>query len=266
VIQPQPPMTAPAGWSLDVFRLDGKVALITGASKNIGAGLAHGFAAAGADVIMVARGGQRLEAVAQSVRAANPGRRVETITADVGIADDVARIVQASHDWFPQVHVLVNNAFARVDHSGMDILAIPDQAWIDPINVNILGPYRLCRGLGQRMMAGDGGSVINLLTGSAFLPTKATTVYGTTKAALWMLTRCLALECAPKIRVNALAPGLVSETGAPKTPAGAALLPSVPMGRVGRPEEMIGAAIYLASEASSYTTGEIIFCNGGRPY
>ena len=152
-------MTAPAGWSLEVFRLDGKVALITGASKNIGAGLAHGFAAAGADVIMVARGAQRLEVVAQSVRAANPGRRIETITADVGIADDVSRIVQASHAWFPQVHVLVNNAFARVDHSGMDILAIPDQAWIDPINVNILGPYRLCRGLGQRMMAGDGGSV-----------------------------------------------------------------------------------------------------------
>src|SRR3984885_7356951 len=259
-------MTAHAEWSLDLFRLDGKVALITGASKNIGAGLAHGFAAAGADVIMVARGAQRLEAAAQSVRAANPGRRVETITADVGIAGDVARIVQASHDWFPQVHVLVNNAFARVDHSGMDILAIPDQAWIDPINVNILGPYRLCRGLGQRRMARDGGSVINLLTGSAFLPTKATAVYGTTKAALWMLTRCLALECAPKIRVNALAPGLVSETGAPKTPAGAALLPSVPMGRVGRPEEMIGAAVYLASDASSYTTGEIIFCNGGRPY
>jgi NAD(P)-dependent dehydrogenase (short-subunit alcohol dehydrogenase family) len=116
------------------------------------------------------------------------------------------------------------------------------------------------------MMAGDGGSVINLLTGSAFLPTRATSVYGTTKAALWMLTRCLALECAPKIRVNALAPGLVSESGVPATRAGAALLPSVPMGRVGRPEEMIGAAVYLASDASSYTTGEIIFCNGGRPY
>jgi NAD(P)-dependent dehydrogenase (short-subunit alcohol dehydrogenase family) len=251
---------------LDAFRLDGKVALITGASKNIGAGLAHGFATAGADVILVARGEERLKAVAESVQESNPERRIETITADVGVAADVARIIETSHNWFPQVHILVNNAYARVEQSNMNILEIPDECWIDPINVNILGPYRLSCGLGQKMMAGDGGSIINMLTGSAFLPTPGTTVYGSTKAALWMLTRCLAVDCAPKIRVNALAPGIVSETGLPATGPAKAVLPTVPMGRIGRPEEMIGAAIYLASDAASYTTGEIIFCNGGRPY
>ena len=252
-------------WTMDQFRLDGKVAVVTGGSKNIGAAIAAGFALAGADLVLVAREADRLRQVAETIRTHNPDRRIEALPGDVGRVEDVERIIEQTHDKFGHVDILVNNAYARVERA-KTIFDYPDEAWIEPINVNILAPYRLCRGFGPRMIAGVGGSIINVLTGSAFQPTVGASIYGSTKAALWMLTRYLAMECAPKIRVNALAPGLVSETGEPRSDAHRQIVPTVPMGRVGHPSEMVGAAVYLASDAASYTTGEVVFCNGGRPF
>jgi NAD(P)-dependent dehydrogenase (short-subunit alcohol dehydrogenase family) len=252
-------------WTMDKFRLDGKVAVITGASRNIGASIASGFAQAGADVILIARRTDRLVQVADIIRERNPGRRVEPISGDVGRAQDIERIIETTLDRFGQVDVLVNNAYARAERAPT-IFDHPDEAWTEPINVNVMAPYRLCRGFGPGMINGAGGSIINVLTGSAFQPNAGMAIYGSTKAALWMLTRYLALECAPKIRVNALAPGLVSETGEAISDTHRRLVATAPMQRVGHPDEMVGAAVYLASDAASYTTGEIVFCNGGRPY
>jgi NAD(P)-dependent dehydrogenase (short-subunit alcohol dehydrogenase family) len=112
----------------------------------------------------------------------------------------------------------------------------------------------------------DGGSIINVVSGSGFQPSPNLGAYGVSKAALWMMTRYLAAEAAPAIRVNALCPGITSPDGQPEHLAHRQLLPLVPMRRLGRADEMVGAAIYLASDAASYTTGEILFVNGGRPW
>jgi NAD(P)-dependent dehydrogenase (short-subunit alcohol dehydrogenase family) len=110
------------------------------------------------------------------------------------------------------------------------------------------------------------GNVINVVSGSGLLPTKGLLPYGATKAALWMMTRYLASELAPAIRVNALCPGIVVPDGAVPDQSANSVLPLIPLGRTGRPGEMAGAAVYLASDASSYTTGSLLVCNGGRPW
>jgi NAD(P)-dependent dehydrogenase (short-subunit alcohol dehydrogenase family) len=119
---------------------------------------------------------------------------------------------------------------------------------------------------GPGMRERGSGTIINLVSGSGLLPTKGLLPYGATKAALWMMTRYLASELAPVIRVNALCPGIVVPDGAVPDPSADSVLPLIPMGRPGSPTEMIGAAIYLASDASSYTTGSLLVCNGGRPW
>jgi NAD(P)-dependent dehydrogenase (short-subunit alcohol dehydrogenase family) len=111
-----------------------------------------------------------------------------------------------------------------------------------------------------------GGNVINVVSGSGLLPTKGLLPYGATKAAPWMMTRYLASELAPAIRVNALCPGIVVPDGAVPDQSASSVLPLIPLGRTGRPGEMVGAAVYLASDASSYTTGSLLVCNGGRPW
>ncbi len=146
------------------------------------------------------------------------------------------------------------------------MLDIDDEAWEITFRANILGPFRLCRGFGQGMLAAGGGVIINVLSGSAFQPTWQNTPYGSTKAALWAMTRYLSVELAPAIRVNALVPGLtMSETGGPPAgPVADSLLAMVPMGRAGLPEEVARAALYLACDAASYTSGTALFVNGGR--
>jgi len=141
-----------------------------------------------------------------------------------------------------------------------------DDLWEDVLSANLLAPVRLSRELVPRLRAQEGASILNVVSGSGFLPTPGIGAYGVSKAALWMLTRQLAVELAPQVRVNALCPGIVSPDGRPQHPAHESLLPTVPLGRLGRPEEMVGAARYLVSDEASYTTGEVLFVNGGRPW
>jgi NAD(P)-dependent dehydrogenase (short-subunit alcohol dehydrogenase family) len=247
------------------FGIDGKVAVFTGASRNIGLAIARTFAEAGAAVVMVARDAVRLERRAAEL-AHDTGARILTITGDVADAETTDSVVERVHTEFAQAHVLVNNAYASGDTFGRHVLDIDDEAWDATFRANVLGPFRLCRSLGRAMLAGDGGSIVNVLSGSAFQPTPQNTPYGATKAALWSMTRYLAVELAPSIRVNGLCPGLtVSNTGGP--PAGPivdGLLALVPMHRAGRPDEVAKAALYLASDAASYTTGALLTVNGGR--
>ena len=262
----------------EALRLDGRVALVTGASRNIGAAIAASYAAAGADVLLVARSQDRLEATAATIRSQAPGRRVETAVADVTVRADVDRLAAEALDRFDHVDVLVNNAYAAGLDEGDDVLDVGDEVWEHVFEANLFGPLRLTRALARALLdSGRGGSVINLISGSAFLPNSAPgrlpaptmAPYGVSKGALWTLTRYLASELAPDIRVNALCPGLVSERGAMRVEEPYRRLiesGAVPMGRIGRPEEIAGAAVYLASPAASYTTGEVLICNGGRAW
>jgi NAD(P)-dependent dehydrogenase (short-subunit alcohol dehydrogenase family) len=264
---------------LDKFRLDGKNALVTGASKNIGLGISRAFAQAGANVLMVARGRDPLESAAEEIRA-ETGATVHTFLADIGVKKDVEALLEFVQETFDQIDCLVNNAA----HSSMDtpFFELEDEDWEQAFAINLLAPWRLTRGLGEGMIAGRGGSVINVLSGSGFQPVRTNMTYGTTKSGLWMMTRYLALECAPKIRANALVPGLVRPEGenaghylsderlSDSPDAGklarAEMVRSIAMGRSGTPSEIAPAAVYLASDAASYTTGALLFVNGGRPW
>ena len=246
--------------------LAGKVAVVTGASRNIGAAIARGYVRAGATVIMVARDRERLAAAAD--RAAECGDGVAVpVECDVTVLDRAQALVASVLSEHGRVDVLVNNAAAVERPAGRPILELDDEAWTRTIDANIRAPYRLCQGFGRSMLEAEGGSIINVISGAGLLPARGVVAYGSTKAALWMLTRYLAAELAPAIRVNALCPGIVNENGRARSATGDAMLAGdVPFGRAGHPEEMIGAAVYLASDAASYTTGALLVCNGGRPW
>lgn len=249
------------------FRLDGLTAVVTGASRNIGAAIVEAFASAGADVVLVARDKERLSVSIAALEQRHPERRFVALAADVGRRGQVDELVRSIAEQVGVVDIVVNNA-AAIGKAGVPILEQPDSAWDQMYETNVLGPFQLIRGLVRPMIAaGRSGSVLNVLSGAAFQPVPSQSAYGASKAALWMLTRCLARDLAPQIRANAVVPGVVSESGQPRSAAQERIVAdSVPFGRVGRPEEIAGAAVYLSSPAASYTSGEVIFCNGARPW
>jgi NAD(P)-dependent dehydrogenase (short-subunit alcohol dehydrogenase family) len=208
---------------------------------------------------LVARGEEMLRRVAEEIDA-ETGRRVVTVAADLGTLDGVREVVDA----VPRVDILVNNAAETASTPGIDILDLTEEHWRRAFEVNLLAPYRLSSALGKKMRTTGGGSIINVVAGPGFLPLTGYAPYGVTTAGLWMLTRYLAQECAPTIRVNAICPGTISEAEEYRAYARERVLPTVPMRRTGTPDEVAGAAVYLASEAASYTTGAVITVNGGR--
>lgn len=256
--------SAPTDPDLSRFSLKGRTAVITGASLNIGAAISLGFAAAGADVVLVARGRERLSAHAALVRE-RTGRNAVEVAIDV-TAPEAPEVIQEAARQLPgQVDVLVNNAF-----TGGSVLApvveVPEPVWDEVLQTNLLAPVRLCARFAPTLAASGRGSIINVVSGSGLLPSPTLGAYGASKAALWMATRSLAVELAPAVRVNALCPGVTTENGESAHPAQEQLLPLVPLRRLARADELVGAAIYLASEAASYTTGELLIVNGGRPW
>jgi len=250
---------------LSLFSLVGRTAVITGASRNIGAAVSMGFAAAGADVVLVARNQERLAAHGAAIRE-RTGRRVVEVSVDVG-APNAAEIVAEAAGTLPgTIDILMNNAYAGAPDV-TPLIETPESLWDDVLSVNLLGPWRFCRRFAPQLASSGHGSIINVMSGSGLMPTPGAGAYGASKAGLWMLTRSLAVELAPAIRVNALCPGLTTPGGEPDGHfSHAYLLPQVPLGRLARPEELVGAAIYLASDAASYTTGELLIANGGRPW
>jgi len=254
--------------SSDAFRLDGRVAVVTGASKNIGLETAREFSRAGALVVMVARNESLLRERAAEITA-ETARPVEYVAVDVGELDDFAALVRFVHERHPQVDVLVNTAHSSGNTRDLHALDIPEAAWETTFAVNVLAPYRLVQAFGRRMLAGRGGSVINVVSGSGLLPTAGGMPYGVTKSALWTMTKYLSAELAPAIRVNAVCPGLtMSDTGGPDASATAVehAAAQTPMGRPGHPREVALANVYLASDAASFTTGALLVVNGGRAW
>jgi NAD(P)-dependent dehydrogenase (short-subunit alcohol dehydrogenase family) len=243
------------------MRLDGKVALVTGGTGVIGGAIATRLAQAGSDLVLVARRAGPLEDAAARL-ADETGRRVVAVPGDVGDPESVQAVVAEVTRSFGGVDVLVNNTFVSGGERPIVDLTVDD--FDAPWRVNVMGPMQLSSAFAKRMMEGDGGSIVNILTTAAFLPLSPMAPYGVTKAALWTLTRYLAKECAPKVRVNAITPGTTSADGEVTFASWHTALPHVPLGRMGFARETAEAVLFLASDASSYTTGQNLFVDGGR--
>jgi NAD(P)-dependent dehydrogenase (short-subunit alcohol dehydrogenase family) len=241
------------------FDLSNKIALVTGGSRGLGRAMVLAFAKAGADVVIASRKLEACEAVAREVEAL--GRRALPVAAHVGKWDDNDMLAARAYEHFGRVDILVNNA-------GMSPLAPSltetSEALFDKvIDVNFKGPFRLSVLVGERMMAGAGGAIINLSSTAAFKPEPNTVPYGGAKAAINAMTVALAKAFAPKVRVNCIAPGpfLTDVSGAWRD--NETYRKSLGLQRFGEPDEIVGTALYLASDASSYTTGAVIRVDGG---
>jgi NAD(P)-dependent dehydrogenase (short-subunit alcohol dehydrogenase family) len=239
--------------------LEGKVALITGATMNIGRSIAQAYAEAGAKLVITARTRSDLDKTASEL--SSLGCDVLPVAGDVADPTAAERTVGEAEAAFGKIDVLVNNAY----HAGSArpfALEVPSEDWDRCWRTNVLGPYRYMQ-LTCRQMMQTGGSIINVLSIAAFQHVPGMTAYAATKAALWSLTRYVATEMAPNVRVNAISPGPVSEDGLPRTPGMARVAPLVPLQRIGRPDEVANVALFLASDASSYVTAQVIGVDGG---
>ncbi len=246
---------------LDRFRLDGKVALVTGASSGLGTAFALGLAEAGADVTICARREDRLRSLQPRIEAL--GRRCLSLRTDVSDPQDCVRAVEETMRELGRVDVLVNNA--GVGTAVPATRETPDE-FRKVIDVNLLGSYWMAQACGRAMK--EGGSIVNigsvLGSTSAGLPQAA---YASSKAAIIGLTRDLAQQWTGRkgIRVNALAPGFFPSEMTDEYPDGYldAMMPRVPAGRAGEPEELVPACVFLASDAASYVTGIVLPVDGG---
>ncbi len=251
----------PQSWALEQFSLGGKVAIVTGASSGLGAAFASGLAAAGADIVACARRADRLVQTAAEVESA--GQRCLPIEADVTKVDDCARVVSDAMETFDHVDVLINNAGVATAYPATR----EDPAeFRRVIEVNLLGTYWMTQACGRVMRPGSSILNIGSILGSttAGLPQAA---YGSSKAAIIGLTRDLAQQWTGRkgIRVNALAPGFFPSEMTDQYNPGYldSQMGRVPVGRVGRPEELVAAAVFLSSDAASYITGILLPVDGG---
>ena len=249
---------------LDRFRLDGKVALITGGARGLGRTMAGALAEAGADIALSGRSKDTCQQAAETITAA-AGRKVRAFAADVTKIEDVERLASDVESEFGKIDILVNNAGINIRGP---IQQLTEADWDAVIDTNLKGPFLCARAIGPRMVTRGWGRVINLgsVLGVIALPGRAP--YASSKAGIINLTRVLALEWAGTgVTANAICPGAFA------TEMNRSLLDDpvkykefvaqIPMGRWGELEELTGAVVFLASEASSYVTGTPLFVDGG---
>ena len=242
-----------------LFDLTGKVALVTGGSRGLGREMVLAFAGAGADVIIASRKLDNCKALAEEIEAT--GRRALPVACHVGHWDECDELADRAYQRFGRVDVLVNNA-------GMSPLApssaeTSEELFDKVIGVNFKGPFRLTALVGQRMYDGDGGSIINVSSSGALFPSPRFGPYAGAKAALNALTSVFAREFAPRVRVNTLSAGPFLTDISKHWPQESERAWHNAAGRAGSPEEVVTTALYLASPASSYTTGSLIRVDGG---
>ncbi|MFC2022040.1 SDR family NAD(P)-dependent oxidoreductase [Chloroflexota bacterium] len=250
------------------FSLAGKVAIVTGGGTGIGRGIALEFAKAGADVVVSSRRLAVLEEVAEEIRAS--GKRSLAVQTDISRKSDVDSMVERVVDEFGGIDILVNNAAALTARESL--LNLREEDWDKVIDTNLKGCYFCCQAVGKRMVEGKKGNIINVVS---FAGMQARTMqrgaYGISKAGVVMLTRVLALELASSnVRVNAIAPSSVrteltrSSWSDPESESFKQYLAQVPMGRIAEVNDITGVALFLASDASSYITGQAIVVDGGQ--
>jgi NAD(P)-dependent dehydrogenase (short-subunit alcohol dehydrogenase family) len=245
------------------FSLKNKVVLITGASRGIGEATAIGLAQAGADVAIASRKLPDLEKVADQIK--KTGRKCVPVAAHVGKTEEINNLVKRVLEEFGKIDILVNNA--ATNPSMAPAIDIDERAWDSIMNLNLKGLFFLSQAVARAMKGKGGGKIINVASVAGITP-DILPVYSISKAGVIMATKVMAQQWAPyNIRVNAIAPGLT------KTRFSEALwknpdilqmaMSRTPMARPADPEEMVGAIIYLASDASSYVTGQVIAIDGG---
>lgn len=247
-----------------LFSMDGKIALVTGAGTGIGRRFAQTLAAAGAKVVCVARNRDRLDLVVDSIR--DTGGSAHAIAGDIGSAKSVEEIFDAAESQFGRVSVLVNCA-AQVDFGAFP--NIDEEAWNNLVNVNLSGLMRMCQSFSRRLIAnGEAGSIINVTSITGTQVIVGMPAYCTLKAATTHLTRVMAAEMFGKnIRVNAISPGYFKTEMSSMlfdSDAGRAMIERHPMKRLGNVEELDGPLLLLASDASSHINGSVITVDAGH--
>jgi NAD(P)-dependent dehydrogenase (short-subunit alcohol dehydrogenase family) len=253
---------------LKEFSLEGKVTLVTGASRGIGRATAIAFAQAGSDLILTSRKAEDLEKVANEIKAI--GRKALVISAHLGKLEDIKIVADKSVSAYRKLDILINNAGTNPIFASF--LETEERLWDTIMNVNMKGMFFLSQSIAKFMKENGGGNIVNVASTYSFRPGTDNAVYSISKAAVAMATKAMARELAPyKIRVNAIAPGYVRthmlESGYAVRPESEAKhLSNVPMRTIGNPEDMVGTMIYLASDASRYVTGHTALVDGGQIY
>jgi NAD(P)-dependent dehydrogenase (short-subunit alcohol dehydrogenase family) len=250
------------GTSGDLFDLTGKVAVVTGGSRGLGREMVLAFADHGADVVIASRKVERCEEVADEVR--SRGRRALAVGYHAASWSDADRLAEAAYAEMGRVDVLVNNAGMSPLYPSVD--AVTEELYDKVMGVNLKGPFRLSAIIGTRMAASGGGSIIMVSSVASQRPSPAELVYGAAKAGVNNLTIGLARTFGPTVRVNCIVPGPFL-TDISKAWDLEAFERSAKVGfalqRGGEPHEIVGAALYFASDASSYTTGALLNVDGG---
>ncbi len=242
------------------FRLDGKVALVTGGSRGIGKGIAHAFAQSGAQVMIVSRKAESCEEAAKEI-----GPNAHWEAGNIGRAEDAERVIGATLERLGRLDVLVNNAAAN-PYAGPTI-DVDLARWQKTLDVNLTAPLVWTQLAWRRYMREQGGAVINISSVGGLATNAILGVYDVTKAALIHLTKQLAAELGPRVRVNAIAPGLIKTDFARvlwEKGRGDQVAQAYPLKRLGEPEDVAAAALFLACDAASgWITGHTIVLDGG---
>ncbi len=249
---------------MNLFDLSGKISIVTGAGRGIGRHIALGYAHAGSHVVVCSRTRSELDALAGELRAC--GVEALAIACDVTRHEEVAALVRETLEHFGRIDVLVNNAGMTVKKPALEYLP---EDWERVIALNLSGVFYVAQAVGRQMVRQGGGRIINISSVAARTALTGSVAYCASKGGVNMITRVLAAEWAEHgVLVTGLAPAY---TETPLVKALTDRMPAfadrvrarTPLGRLARPEEMVGTAIYLASEASTYVTGETIYVDGG---
>lgn len=248
---------------IDLFRLDGKVAIVTGASRGLGQGMAIGLAEAGADIVAVSTNLKNLDETVTAVQ--HLGRKVLPLTCDVADVGDIKSAIAATMAAFGTIDILVNNAGTirrapAVEYS--------DEDWDTVINTNLNGLFRFCREAGKVMVEKQRGKIINIASLLSFSGGITVPAYAASKGGVAQLTKALANEWARyNVQINAIAPGYFATDNTAALRANetrnAEISARIPTGKWGTPDELKGAAVFLASDASNYVNGHILLVDGG---
>ena len=251
---------------LSMFALTDKVAIVTGGGRGIGRAIALGFAQAGADVVVAARTDAEIEETAAMIR--DTGRKALAVPTDVREVEQVASMLDKTMDLFGRVDILVNNAGGATGLTS--VLDMGFDIWEANIKVNLTSVFICSKIIGEAMVKQKRGNIVSIASVAGMGPWPNVAHYGAAKAGIISLTKTLAVEWAQyNIRVNAIAPGsiqtpLASRLASLDSPRRQAQLKSTPLGRFGQPEDIAEVAIFLASDASAFITGETIVVNGGQ--